>query len=250
MYLFKPLNMGRYTQIFTTGPVVCMSRVMSASSAACWAEWNWQITHGLMLKRSLAASGFADKKADPLSAPLLSVQVAAPPAGPTGDVGLVGLVGVDAFLLWISCTCFGLETATDWERDTVTWQCDRVKERKETPVSIGEAMEGSGQWEITEQPVEKAKHCCDGCACDEVKHVCHIIVQTDDSAQARAQRDNRCGGNEDRGTLSKQVFPTKRVMAALPRPLVFLPGWFPPQRCAGSASQMCFYAEWTHGMNP
>ena len=66
-----------------------------------------------MLNMSLPGSGAADKRAGPLSAPLLSVQVAAPPAGPAGDVGLVGLVGVDAFLLWISCTCFGLETSTD-----------------------------------------------------------------------------------------------------------------------------------------
>lgn len=66
-----------------------------------------------MLKRSLPASGVAAKKVCPLLAPLLSVQVAAPPAGAAGDVGLVGLVGVEAFLLWISCTCFGLETATD-----------------------------------------------------------------------------------------------------------------------------------------
>ena len=56
-----------------------------------------------MLKRSLPTSGGAAvKRFFPLSAPLLSVQVAAPPAGAAGDVGLVGLVGVEAFLLWIS----------------------------------------------------------------------------------------------------------------------------------------------------
>lgn len=63
-----------------------------------------------MLKRSLFGSA---KRVFPLSGPLLSVQVAAPPAGAAGDMGLVGLVGVEVFLLWISCTCFGLETAID-----------------------------------------------------------------------------------------------------------------------------------------
>lgn len=113
-------------------------------------KWKWQVTHGFMLKRSLPASGFADKRVEPL----LSVQVAAPPAGPLGDAGLVGLVGEEAFWLWISCICLGLETATDWERDTVTWHCDRVKERKEALVSKGETLAGLSQWEITEQPVD------------------------------------------------------------------------------------------------
>lgn len=72
-----------------------------------------EVTHGFMLKRSLPASGFAALRVDPLSAPLLSVQVAAPPADPLGEVRLVGLVGEEAFLPWISCTCFGLDTATD-----------------------------------------------------------------------------------------------------------------------------------------
>lgn len=53
-----------------------------------------------MLKRSFPTSGFGDTGADPSS-----VQ--------EGEVGPVGLVGEEAFLLWISCTCFGSETATD-----------------------------------------------------------------------------------------------------------------------------------------
>lgn len=61
----------------------------------------FHVTHGLMLKRSLPASaGAAGERVLPLSAPLLSVQAAAPPAGGSaGGVGLVGLVGVEAFLL-------------------------------------------------------------------------------------------------------------------------------------------------------
>lgn len=110
---------------------------------------------------------------------------------------------------------------------------------------MGETLEASGQWEITEQPVERGKHCC-----DEISHVCHIIVQTEDSAQAGAKGGNRCGGNKGKCNANKQVISSKRAMAALPRLLVFLPGWLPLQHCAGSARQTGFYAEWTHGMNP
>lgn len=53
-----------------------------------------------MLKKSFPTSGFADRGAKPLF-----VQA--------GEVSPVGLVGEEAFLLWISWTCFGLETATD-----------------------------------------------------------------------------------------------------------------------------------------
>lgn len=133
--------------------------VLFATFAPLRAEWRRKVTHGFMLKRSLPASGFAAPAVNPLSAPLLSVQVAAPPADPLGVVRLVGLVGEEAFLPWISCTCFGLDTATDWETDTVTWQRDRVKEREETPVSIGE-QDASGQWGNTGQPVKRGKRGC------------------------------------------------------------------------------------------
>lgn len=64
------------------------------------ARGNRGITHGFMLKRSFPACGVGDTGANPLSAQ-------------AGEVGPVGLVGEEAFLLWISCTCFGSETATD-----------------------------------------------------------------------------------------------------------------------------------------
>lgn len=67
------------------------------------------ITHGFMLKISFPTSGFSEMGANPLS-----VQ--------EGEVGPVGLVGKEVFFLWISCTCFRSETATDWERDATAWQ--------------------------------------------------------------------------------------------------------------------------------
>lgn len=109
-----------------------------------------------MLKRSLPASGFAAPMVKPLSTHLLSIQVAAPPVAPLGVVRVVGLVGEEAFFPWISWTCLGLDTATDWETDTVTWQCDRVKEREEKAVSTGE-LDARDQQGITEQPVTGGK---------------------------------------------------------------------------------------------
>lgn len=77
------------------------------------------ITHGFMLKISFPTSGLSETGANPLS-----VQ--------EGGVGPVGLVGKEAFLLWISCTCFGSEAATDWERGA-TWQGGREKSEWVSP---------------------------------------------------------------------------------------------------------------------
>lgn len=93
----------------------------------CWAKLSWQITHGFMLKKSFPASGVAVRRLFSFSAPLLSGRATAPPAGAAGDVGLVGLVGVETFLLWLSCTCFGLETAPGWQTNTITWQGNTEK---------------------------------------------------------------------------------------------------------------------------
>lgn len=96
-------------------------------------EWKCQVTHGFMLKRSLPTSGFAIASAWLFSLSL-SVQVAVPPSGEAGDVGEEA-----AFLRWISCTCFVLETATDWERDIVTRQCDREQRVNVKPVVGGKS---------------------------------------------------------------------------------------------------------------
>lgn len=66
------------------------------------------------------------------------------------------------------------------------------------PVSIGETLRDSGQWEMTEQPVERGKRHCDSCSCDEINHVCYITVQTEGSAQTGAKRGNACGENKDK----------------------------------------------------
>lgn len=153
-----------WIQILTPVPV-CMSYFVCSMLS-----WVKPITHGFMLKRSLPASGVAS--VDPLSAVLLSFQAEAPPVDPLGDLRLVGLVGEEAFLLWISCTWVGLETATDWERDTVTWQCDGMKDRKEMPVSMCKSLANSGQWGVIEQPVHRGTQLWDRCSCYRKKTSC------------------------------------------------------------------------------
>lgn len=69
------------------------------------------LTYGFMLRWSLPPSGILAERTFPFSVVLPSVHVAAPPAeAAAGDVRPKGLEG---FLLWISWTCFGSETASD-----------------------------------------------------------------------------------------------------------------------------------------
>lgn len=169
-----------------------------------------------MLRWSLPPSGILDERIFPFSVILPSVQVAAPPAEvAAGDVGPVGL---EAFLFWISWTCFGSETASDWE--TNMWCVMGVIGWKERPVS--KRWTSGRQTEISVQlKWEVGENCCS------------------------CFRDSRNFKNRGTNRTEKDVFFLQKD---LPYRLFSLQGCL-PLRCAGGAKCADFYDGWTHGTN-
>ena len=167
----------------------------------CWAGRSCQVTHGFILKRSLHDSGIDAKTVFPLSAP--------PAGGAAGDVGLVGLVGVAASLLWISCTCFGLETASDWETNT---QHDSVTGWKSEKRRLSAKM---NLWKSVRNHWDNVKHCWENCSF--------------------------LG-------LSLMRVQEKMAAVELPHLLVFLQHGLPRLCCAGAARCLGFYAGWNRGI--